>query len=683
MEWIITTLDSLALLLLLCLPIAFALMILGKSSPFLWLSGPVYAFAVLGLLTILSAIMPWGWALVACAYILLVGCALVITSARSGFGGVKSNIQKAIKQTKNAFARNKTSGVAIILGVATNACILVITAAIGAGSPNELVQVYDNPFHLSVIRNIAETGNASPVGAGSVAGNASSIYPDLWHSVVALSVSLFGGTLQSNIWITIVFLFGFISPIGMCLLVRTLFPRNDNPIKYYFAAVSCIMLPRSLFTFVTFGSLYTNLSGLSLLPMALALCIQTLKPHENQGKRIALRFVIAVAASTITLGLFHPNISILFYIFLISMLIAKVKTPIVKTTLVMASIGVWVVMYGSSMFSRTVNCLDRIGYSSQLGESLFEKMHLDYGWLANMDALPCVMFAAIATIGLVASWALRRKWAESWYLFPLCFTFGLTLCSLFPTNAFAVLMTGFWYRDAVRFITFAVFLTTPILSIVPAIILSAGTARHRPRHAGSAKRPLCAQDGVKPLRAILLLVFCAMFVGIGFISMRSNAANLSKCTTRIEYATDPFSLDSSGKDFISETAGIVGSACVLNSNIDQSTWLYPQYGINALMKAHPANYMASMPDDVALLVEHIDSYAEDSNLGENVRRAAASLGVKYVVQMSNLGATTIAYDGKSVLYKDFNAIAEISSETPGFKLCYEADGMRLFELAEV
>lgn len=102
-----------------------------------------------------------------------------------------------------------------------------------------------------------------------------------------------------------------------------------------------------------------------------------------------------------------------------------------------------------------------------------------------------------------------------------------------------------------------------------------------------------------------------------------------------------------------------------------------------MIKAHPANYMASMPDGVALLVEHIDSYAEDSDLGKDVRSTAASLEVRYVVQMSNLGATVITYDGKTVLYEDFDAIARISDDTPGFELCYETNGMRLFRLVEV
>lgn len=682
MEWIITTLDSIVLLFLLCLPTAFILMLLGRGKPSLLLTSPIFAFASLGLLTILSTAIEWGWILVACAYILLIGCSAVGVCVRHGSNGIKSNLQNAAQEAKRAFASNKASAMAIALGVATNTCVLVVTAALGAGSPNELVQVYDNPFHLSVIRDISETGHASPIGAGSVAGGANSIYPDLWHSIVALSTSLFGGTIQGNVWIVVVVLFGLIAPIGMCLLVHFLFPRYDGSIKYFFAAAGCIMLPRSLFTFITFGSLYTNLSGLSLLPMALALCIQVLKKRDKP-RSFALQFAIAVAASTITLGLFHPNIAILFFVFLASMLFAKAKTMIAKAALVVASVGVWVFMYESPLFSRTVNCLDRIGYSSQLGASLFGKAHVDYGWLASIDALPCAMFAAIIAIGLAASWALRRKWSERWYLFAWCFTLGLALCSLFPTNAFAILVTGFWYRDAVRFITFAVFLAIPAISIVPAMILGAVAANHTPQHASTPRRFLRAQGIGRPLKAVSLLVFCILFVGLGFVSMRSNAANLSKCTTKIDYASDPFSLDSSGRDFISSIADTVGNECVLNSNIDQSTWLYPQYGINALIKAHPANYMASMPDDVALLVKHIDSYAEDSDLGADVRRAATSLEVRYVVQMSNLGATVITYDGKAVLYEDFDAIARISDDTPGFELCYEANEMRLFRLVEV
>ena len=199
----------------------------------------------------------------------------------------------------------------------------------------------------------------------------------------------------------------------MCLLVHFLFPRNDNPIKYFFAAAGCIMLPRSLFTFITFGSLYTNLSGLALLPMALALCIHVLN-KRSKSKTFALQFVIAVAASTITLGLFHPNIAILLFVFLASMLFAKAKTTIAKAAAggsLCRHLGFHV--RKPSVFQDGQLPESRIGYSSQLGASLFAKAHLDYGWLASMDAFPCAMFAAIIAAGLAASWALRREMGES------------------------------------------------------------------------------------------------------------------------------------------------------------------------------------------------------------------------------------------------------------------------------
>ena len=107
-------------------------------------------------------------------------------------------------------------------GVGAVCLFLFLALCLSGSKPTDVLQLYDAPFHLSIVRHIAETGNASPFGAGAVAGNATSIYPDVVHSISALFLPLVNNNIQTSIWLTEIIFVAVFFPIGSLELTRVL-----------------------------------------------------------------------------------------------------------------------------------------------------------------------------------------------------------------------------------------------------------------------------------------------------------------------------------------------------------------------------------------------------------------------------------------------------------------------------
>lgn len=675
--------ESLAFFVMLYLPTAVLLFACGAKNLSLYAFSPLLTLAILGLATLMSPIFGWGTPLLLALYGALSVCAALLRIRKESFECFAGKLREQYRILLKSFRENAPAFGFCLAGIAINAFVFCMIVIPTAQHPSVLVQSYDNPFHLSVIRHIVETGNASPVGAGSVAGAENSIYPDLWHSLVALCVAAFGDSMQENVWVVVMCLIVLVAPIGMCLLARCLFPAIESPAKYLFASLGCMVLPRSFFSFVTFGSLYPNLAGLSLLPYAIAVCTMVTRD------RIALRgnlvrFIGVLLVSIIALGLLHPNIAIIFMLFMVPMLVSKSSRIATKIIVSIAALAAWGMMFASPLFSRTVNCLDRVQYSSEMGMRIFDRLPIGYSVLGSLDLFPLIVVMLFVVIGAAIAFAFSERWRNSWYIFSLFCILAIFFASLFPENWFSIFISGFWYRDSTRLMVFFISMVIPLLAILPCLLAKAVSDRSIRKGAirdMALPRKENRRGSASSIVATLLsLLLC---IPIGVIAIRHDSQNLSACTTNIEYATDPFALTSEGARFLEEVSEIVGDSVVLNSDIDQSTWLYPEYGVNALMKAHPANYMASMPESTAELVESIADYGENTPSGHAIREVMNALDVEYVVQASGYGAQTVSYVGNDVVYAYCDSIALITEDTPGFELMFESNGMRLFRILEV
>ena len=545
-------------------------------------------------------------------------------------------------------------------------CTVYIFTGISLESPIGINR-YDNPFHFSVVRHILETGIASPIGAGSVMGNTHAIYPSLWHALVALNSQLFSMEMVQSAWVICILLVGCIASLGTVALTLVLF-KQPNLFSLFLAAILSAASAKSIFSYILSGSLFANLTGLALVPLALAWIVYGIKSTASKGNNLKgakgryLSIAVACLTSVVALGLAHPSTVFMLFIFLVPFAIARISAFLGKIMVVAGSVICWLVLVNSSFFARTMNCLDCVSGDKEIGLRVASLCNLDYGGLASVGYLPFAVFLVCVVLGGVLAFVLRNRFANSWYLFGLFFVLSQILCALFPENWFSIFLTGYWYRDASRFITAFVFMSGCLIAYIPTfcqLLLQKVVALH---------------DNVAVRRTIVAATFLICLVVLTYgndYKKYLEEYSVEKAPTASELA------------FMKDVSALTGDAVVLNNAENNSVWLYPTYGVNALIKGRPANQMSSMSDDLCLLIEGIDKIGEDSDYGKRVRAAAKELSLGYVVKMSgNPGVTMRFNEFDKIDYRWYEAMALIQPKTPGLKLVYERDGMQLYKVMQ-
>ena len=234
----------------------------------------------------------------------------------------------------------------LFAGLAVNFCFLLLVFSLSGLTPDHLVQQYDNPFHFSVVRHILDTGNASPVGAGSVMGLAAAVYPDVWHALTALLILLFGLDFQVAGWIVVLAFVGFISPIGFHDLYLRL-QRNPSRCGEVLSVVLPVVLPLSALEFSYWGSLFANVLGLCALPAALVMVLDAF--DRDTSISVPMR-IFGVLIAFAVVGFCHPNTVFVLGIFCLLYLIQIFPSVGAKLFGLASALALWIACCFLPMF---------------------------------------------------------------------------------------------------------------------------------------------------------------------------------------------------------------------------------------------------------------------------------------------------------------------------------------------
>lgn len=141
------------------------------------------------------------------------------------------------------------------------------------GQPENFAQRFDNVFHLNAIRYILETGKASSLTLGSMAGGegGGAIYPSAWHSTAALIAQLAGTDVVVAENVFNIFIGAVIWPLGMIILVRQIV--GPRPLALALTGTFSAGFAAFPISIMDFGPLYPNILSYAILPPALALVI--------------------------------------------------------------------------------------------------------------------------------------------------------------------------------------------------------------------------------------------------------------------------------------------------------------------------------------------------------------------------------------------------------------------------
>ncbi|MEO3933847.1 DUF6541 family protein [Micrococcaceae bacterium Sec7.4] len=141
------------------------------------------------------------------------------------------------------------------------------------GRPENFAQRFDNVFHLNAIQYILQSGNASSLTLGSMAGGegGGAIYPSAWHSIAALIAQLSGSDVVVAENVFNIVIGAVIWPAGMIFLVHQIV--GPRPLALALAGVFSAGFAAFPLAIMDFGPLYPNILSYALLPTAIALVI--------------------------------------------------------------------------------------------------------------------------------------------------------------------------------------------------------------------------------------------------------------------------------------------------------------------------------------------------------------------------------------------------------------------------
>ncbi|MDN5751075.1 MAG: hypothetical protein L0H64_21630, partial [Pseudonocardia sp.] len=472
-------------------PLTYALGMRGVTA---WGIAPTVAIGSSALAAVLAGLLgvPWS-AGVAVAPALLAAAVIEATRLR----------RRSVPGTDGVWV-----GVAAAVGLTVAVVIGLFTVTAGIGVPSRLSHTYDAVFHYSAVARILADGPASSLTLGTLTSPAAEIafYPAAWHDVVSLVVLVTGASIPVASNAVVVAVTCVVWPLGATALVRSV--CGPAPVAVALAPVLALGFVSFPWALTSFGVLWPNLIGVSLLPAALAvvltLCGLTAASSLGRG-----RAALLLPAVVVTLGLAHPNT--LFSLAVLAvfpvgwwlgrLVLGQVRTgrravPVVEVVAALAggTAVVWFLLT-SPVFDE-LRAFDWPAYQGPVravGEVVL---------VATNDTQPAWAVAVVVLFGLVAAWLVAdRRW-----LVPAHLASGtLFVLASSQETELAAAVTAFWYNDSYRLAA-----VIPVTGVLLAVlgITGIGTVAHRIQ---PARVP--ADAVALGTAAVVLAASGAMYVG--------------------------------------------------------------------------------------------------------------------------------------------------------------------------
>ena len=514
-------------------------------------------------------------------------------------------------------------------------------------SPSEIFQCYDAAFHCSVVRHIFETSNASPIGAGSIAGNATSVYPDMVHALAALAMPALGCDIQASIWVVELAFLMVLMPLGCFEVFKLLMgDKGFRPLPAIVAMALPVALPNSVLSMIPYGPLYENALAYAVLPAAFALCVELIRSFSN-SKLPSLAMIVAAFAA---LGFCHPNACFTLGIFLLPYIVYECSSRKAKAAAIGISVAAWAFLYVCPFFKRTVNCDDRVESNIEHASGLFDALHLDYSLFASNEAFVAALFVILLAVAVFASKALARRNSLGLYIFGLLFTLAQFVVAYFPMTLFARFVTGFWYMHISRFAYILVTFLGPLVAVLVALILS----RSRKRIGLSRAFNVAIAVGLAGLIAVQ-----AFGVSPLLSAMRINDSIRDDGTPMF---------DEKDAGVFQSIKDIVGDSGVINGVNDCTVWAYASCGLNVTERAFQANRLSGTDERLVQIMSNLANLGDGSAQSESLKQMCREMGLGYVLQADGVGQYAISYSDKGTGTETYlGQDSVVTEETPGFE----------------
>jgi hypothetical protein len=270
LSWLTSLPALLAALAVVILPGAALAWSLGFRRTSLLGLAPVLSLSIAGVGAVLAPFvrMEWGIGVVLVTAALASAAAWALTR-RPWQRQEATAVQRAVQQ-----GDGWPTLAAGAIGVGVGALLIARRVMQLIGEPDNISQRYDNVFHLNAVRFVLDTGNASTLNLGSMAGGTgglSSVYPAVWHSLAALVTQLTGASVPVSVNAVNLVASAVIWPISVVFLTRVVI--GPRPVGLMAAGVLSAGFLAFPYLLLVWGPLFPNLLSVSALPAGVAAVI--------------------------------------------------------------------------------------------------------------------------------------------------------------------------------------------------------------------------------------------------------------------------------------------------------------------------------------------------------------------------------------------------------------------------
>ncbi|KFI46051.1 hypothetical protein GA0061078_1305 [Bifidobacterium bohemicum] len=548
-------------------------------------------------------------------------------------------------------------------------------------------QLYDNAWHLSIIRKFINTGDYSTLHAGDIIATlGSKFYPTGWHIIVALTASIVGANIGVCENAAIFVICAVVFPLSMFSLFRKLFAERYAIILV--GSVTPMLFAIYPWRFITFGPLYSNLLSFAILPLAMVLLVYVIQASTQTKDRI--KYLVLFLISIISVAVAQPNAVFTLGILVAPYLYTQVPHYVDRNThwnksrkniqnilvwfgLTLGIAIVWWVLYHAKFMRRTVTwvwpAIERP-----------KQAVIDIAFLGFHNAEPQIMLGIIVLIGIVYTLIhLDLLWITCAYAI-MCGLYALSAATDGRLKAF---LTGFWYHDAYRLGASTVFFGSVLAGLgIYTILLGARQIVGLSRiHVSAVHR--------RVLAVIMVMIICLvdLFPSYYLFGQRDVTTAFGGIRRDIAFwnsVNEPKSYTSDERRFVQKVKQVVPEdSVIINQPYDGSAYAYGLDDLNVYYKAWNGNWMGTPTSENYQISSAMNHIASDENTCSAVKKVESQYLIKldsrdYREDSDNHAKMRSMY--AAYTKKDWRGIDAVNDKTPGLKVVLKQGDMRLYRI---
>lgn len=559
----------------------------------------------------------------------------------------------------------------------------------GVGDPDAFLQVFDNSFHLSVVKSMSESSDFSVLHVGAYLEPGTDVfnpdsgvgfYPACWHIVAALLVQVTSIPVAAAINVTNFVFLGMVLPLGIQALVGEW--TEDDVVVCFSAAIVTLAFTAFPWALLYWGPVYPNLAAFCAVP-AVAAVIRHLLSSAAQKQRLDIGTFLVALFGICCLVLLQPNSIFTLGIWLIpaimdfaiavvgkSRLASRFRDHdslfrlLIRTIVLIFIALVWLACYRSSFMSGVV------AFTWPSFTYLLDAIRRVVTLCFNEYTI-AIPLAAIVIIGC---WRCLCDKRYSGFAYSFLFASGLFIVDAISDGALRHILTGFWYTDQYRVAAMAAMFGIPVAALGLSHILNAMRA--------SATRFYGADCGgffpatVFAAIVVLGLLYWPENVSLSGEEQLTPIGSVKKIVGYMYSIDDPDNnLTGSEAEFLLDVKSVVGDGLVINNPYDGSCYGYALDGLNLMYRKFGLTGKGESENSVQIR-KSLNEIAHDLKTRESVE----ATGAQYVLLLDSSQDGHEGVDMPGYTKSDWVGIDSISDDTEGFELVLSVEDMKLYKI---